>query len=236
MNTLYQSYTFTSQKSDHRQIEYLVEELDLDLELEDHMEDFNESDENGNCPLIFAVLQGRDETVRSLVDQGAYVNHQNYEGETPLYWAAKLGLDNIVDTLVENGANLNICNLDGVSALHIAAASGHCDIITKLVRNGAYINAQDHSKDTPLHYAVREGRPEVVEFLIRVCKAKVDVKNEDMETPLDLAHDLECIADGPYKAISSLLSANHTTPAFGEKMPFKMDTFSMGRTQPASVY
>eukprot|EP01114_Cavostelium_apophysatum_P016822 TRINITY_DN485_c0_g1_i1.p1 TRINITY_DN485_c0_g1~~TRINITY_DN485_c0_g1_i1.p1 ORF type:complete len:233 (-),score=48.87 TRINITY_DN485_c0_g1_i1:140-838(-) len=201
MNSIltYSSSAFSS-STKSGSIEYFVE----DVMVEDE-EDFNDSDENGNCALIFAASQGRDDLVRSLVDQGALVNHQNFLGETSAYWAAAHGHENVVDILIENGANLNISNLDGVSPAHIAAANGHVSILAKLIRNGAYINAQDEDRDTPLHYAVREGKAEAVEFLVRSCNARTDIKNEDAESPLDLARCLEHCCSANYAAIIQVL-------------------------------
>jgi len=199
----FDNQAFSSSEDD--QIQYYVEELPNDIHEDE--EDLNEEDENGNSPLIFAVLNGRIDLVRALVDQGSFVNHQNHNGETALYWASSQGFEQVVDLLIENGSHLNICNLDGVSPTHVAAANGHCNIVAKLIRNGAYVNSQDDVKDSVLHFAVREGRKEVVEFLVQVCKAKVDIKNEDFESPLDLALCLEpCCPEGPYTSIIKVLS------------------------------
>jgi len=206
--------------SDEEQIEYFTEELPSEMNEED--DDLNDEDENGNSPLIFAVLNGKLDMVRTLVDQGSFVNHQNHNGETSLYWASSLGHEQIVDLLIENGSNLNVCNLDGVSPTHVAAANGHCNILARLIRNGAYVNSQDDVKDSVLHFAVREGRKEVVEFLVQVCKAKVDIKNEDQETPLDLALCLEpCSENGPYPNIIKILTqaspSTSSSPSYPEE-------------------
>jgi len=174
--------------------------------LSDDEDDFNEEDENGNCPLIFAVTSGRLDIVRSLVDQGAFVDHQNRSGETALYWACFQGLDTIVDFLIENKADLNIQNLEGVSPVHIAAANGHVSVLRSLIKNGAYVNIQDEAMDTPLHYAVREARLEIINFLIVECNACKDIKNEDIESPFDLAESLEAVDPQNYQAIVRYLS------------------------------
>jgi len=141
--------------------------------------------------LIFAIINGDEELVKTLVCQGAFVNHQNHNGETALFWAAAQGLDGIAKYLIKYGSNVNTSNLDGTSPLHIAVANGHIQLIDTLVKRGAYLNIQDDSMDTPLHYAVREGKFEIIEFLISLPGIKVDVRNDDMESPLDLAQCLE---------------------------------------------
>jgi len=174
----------------------------------DDLDDYlNDEDESGNSSLIFACLEGNADLVRNLIDQGAFVNHQNQNGETAAYWASSQGNENILEILIENGANLNICNLDGVSPAHVAAANGHRNIVEKLILNGAFVNAQDEVKDSVLHYAVREGKTDVVEFLVVNCKARVDLKNEDFESPLDLAQCLEPMCEQPYNTIVKILQS-----------------------------
>jgi len=206
-----QQFSF-SNTSPSNPIKYYVEELSSHHDDIDLLDDFiNEEDENGNSSLIFAALEGKEDLVRSLVDQGAFVNHQNHNGETALYWSASQGYPSIVDLLIESGANMNISNLDGASPAHVAAANGHCEVLKKLVSNGAYINSQDEDRDTALHYAVREGRKDVVEFLVKGCKARIDIRNEDEETALDLAKCLEAPCEGNYPEIIKLLQLETTS-------------------------
>jgi len=149
--------------------------------------EMNEEDENGNSSLIFAVQQGREDAAVDMIDQGAFVDHQNINGETALFWASTEGHESLVNILLENGANPNVCRLDGASPLHLASANGHLNIISLLVKNGAFVNVQDEVLDTPLHYAVRECKMDVIDLLVKRYSAKLDMKNEDLESPLDLA-------------------------------------------------
>jgi len=153
--------------------------------------DVNKRDHNGNSPLHWAASEGNDEVVQLLVDSRADVNMQNFAGETPLFIAASRGLDSTVALLCELGANPNIPNIDGASPLHMASASGFGNTVMLLLSKGAFANAQDDAGDSPLHYAVREERLDIVELLVTRCNACVDIKNDDYETPLQLASCLE---------------------------------------------
>jgi len=168
--------------------------------------ELNEEDENGNDAILFAVSQGRDDIVKTLVDQGSFVNHQNHKGETPLYWASALGLLGMVNFLLENGSNPNITTIDGVSPMHIAAANGHLAVVLRLAKNGGFVNAQDDEMDSVLHYAVRENRFEIVRTLVKDLCVRMDLKNEDMETPLELASCLNSSMNSDYASIVSILS------------------------------
>jgi len=154
-------------------------------------EDINSEDHNGNTPLMWACIEGREDLVQVLVEQGANVNMQNFEGETALYHAASMGFHTICCILLENGADANCVTLDGASPAHIAASEGFVTVLGCLARYGAFLGAQDEEGDSVLHYAVRSGKEKVVEFLVKECKVSVDVRNEDSETPYDLASCLD---------------------------------------------
>jgi len=154
-------------------------------------DDVNSEDHNGNTPLMWACIEGREDLVQVLVEQGANVNMQNFEGETALYHAASMGFHTICCILLENGADANCVTLDGASPAHIAASEGFVTVLGCLARYGAFLGAQDEEGDSVLHYAVRSGKEKVVEFLVKECKVSVDVRNEDSETPYDLASCLD---------------------------------------------
>jgi len=154
-------------------------------------EEVNSEDHNGNTPLMWACIEGREDLVQVLVEQGANVNMQNYEGETALYHAASMGFHSICSFLLENGANANSVTLDGASPAHTAASEGFVTVLGCLARYGAFLGAQDEEGDSVLHYAVRSGQEKVVEFLVKECKVPIDTRNEDSETPYDLASCLD---------------------------------------------
>jgi len=154
-------------------------------------EKLNARDHNGNTPLMWAASQGDEQLVELLVDQGAAVNIQNFVGETALFLAAARGFDRICTFLVENGGETRFVTLDGATPVHTAAAGGHVEVLKSLVFHGAFVNAADEEGDTPLHYAVREGSRIAVEFLVKYCGADFNLKNEDDESPLDLATELQ---------------------------------------------
>jgi len=166
--------------------------------------DLNSMDFNGNTKLIIACAQGDLEMTKALIEQGAFVNQQNFKGQTALYWASMRGdLISLVDILLENGANPNISDVDGVSPLHIACANGNINIVYRLVKSGAFLNIQDEEMETALHYAVRDGQLETVIFLINECKIDMFIKNEDGESALDLA---ECLCDSNRSVYQSIIA------------------------------
>jgi len=184
-------------------------------------EQLNKRDHQGNTPLIWAASEGNDDVVQLLVEHGANVNCQNLNGETALYVAAARGHDSIAHILLENGASAQITNLDGASCLHIAIANGQLSTSALLIKYGAFVNCQDDCGDTPLHYAVREENSRLVEMLVNHCNANVDMMNDDQETPLDLASDLECMD------IVQFLSQMSDKSASNDQMLMVHDNFDM---------
>jgi len=151
----------------------------------------NQVDHNGNTPLAWAASEGRTDVLQLLIDSGADVNQQNFQGETPLYLASSRGHARMCELLIASGADASLETIEGSCAVHAAAAGGHQETIRVLATYGAYMNAADHEGETPLFYAIREGHRAVVEFLVNVCKVPVTQRNDDMETPLELASCLQ---------------------------------------------
>ncbi|AXI24608.1 Ankyrin repeats containing protein [Cardinium endosymbiont of Sogatella furcifera] len=90
--------------------------------------------------------------------------------------------------LLRYGANPNIQDFDGCTPLHIlvktADLSESC--IELLLRHKCNPNIQDNNGDTALHLAVSCDRPSSLAYLCRI-PARVDIKNNKGETPLDVA-------------------------------------------------
>jgi len=153
-------------------------------------ENLNTRDHNGNTPLMWAASQGNEQLVEALLDQGALVNMQNFVGETALYIAAARGFDRICALLIEHGGDARYSTIDGATPVHIAASSGHLEVLKTLISKGAFVNGADEEGDSPLHYAIREGQRAAIELLVKHFGADATVKNEDLESPLDLAIEL----------------------------------------------
>jgi len=177
----------------------------------------NQQDHNGNTPLMWAVSQAREDLVQLFVDQGAYVNMQNFTGETALYLAASRGFARICEILLENGADVSVTTLDGCGVAHTAAANGQIAVLHILAKNGAFMNGQDDEGDCPLHYAIREGKETAVEYLVKECKVDVDLRNEDLESPMELA---SCLGETRMVQFLSSFSKENKGQQYGGNFGF----------------
>ena len=99
-------------KDDYDMIKFFIDSgADVSLEME-----------NGNSPLIMALVYGANiKIIELLVDQGADINKQNIIGSSPLIVAVKNNASvSVIDLLLDNGADINIKNNDGETASDIS--------------------------------------------------------------------------------------------------------------------
>jgi ankyrin repeat protein len=126
------------------------------------------------------------------------------EGATALMRAAKSGDIDVMTVLLEHGADPQATLKNHATALMIAAGlswrdgggafptrdrgneANAIEAITMLMARGVDINAVSDAGDTAVHGAVQRGANDVLRFLA-AHGAKLDVKNTQGRTPLELA-------------------------------------------------
>ncbi len=92
--------------------------------------------QEGQSPLMLAVINFKDECVRILLEGGANPNLQNSSGDTALMLACVFEDPQIVAMLLKAGANQDIRNARGQSALEIARIRGATDLESLLLSAG----------------------------------------------------------------------------------------------------
>ena len=114
-----------------------------------------------------AVVRGRTETVRMLIQGGFDIGRPTTTGSTYMHDAALHGQVKVVQLLLERGAGVDARNRHGETALHDAALAGNADVMKVLLDRGAVINAIDADMGaTPLMLAASLGRTRAVAFLL----------------------------------------------------------------------
>jgi ankyrin repeat protein len=76
----------------------------------------------GSSPLITAIVLGKTDIAKALINAGADLNHQNYQGSTPLISAAFFCRRDVVEILLDKGADKTLKNNYGHTALESISA------------------------------------------------------------------------------------------------------------------
>lgn len=176
-------------KEQKKQLEDL-DENDEDYYLMKKSADFiNTYGPKHHFPIHYAVISGKIDTVKALVDNaGADIdlNVHTTDGMSPLAIACSRGYFKIVEYLLSKGSNVLETKKQKKNGLIWAAQNGHIHICSLLLRHGIHPDAPDSSGNTACHYAAGYGYPNVLKFLVE-NGAHPDLKNDWNSTPAMIA-------------------------------------------------
>jgi ankyrin repeat protein len=150
----------------------------------------------GATPLFRAIRSTDLVVVRLLMDTGANPSVRTKDGSTPLMVASGLG--------ARRGGDEEVTEAEG--------RADPLDAITLFLQAGADVNTANAIGNTALHYAAQTGANRIVEFLA-ANGAKLDAKNKDGKTPLDVA-----MAPGPRQMYDNEAGAQKSTVALIRKL------------------
>ena len=155
--------------------------------------DVNARDVDDRTPLQYAAWIENLEVVTSLVEHGADINAKDKRGDTPLhkcFCPASRDSPQVLSFLLSQpGIDVNATEERGRTALHNACFQGLEKVAELLIDAGATVDLADTQNGmTPLHVAARDGRSaEVASLLLRQPGIRIDRRNNDGKTALDLA-------------------------------------------------
>ncbi|XP_044064689.1 B-cell lymphoma 3 protein homolog [Siniperca chuatsi] len=108
----------------------------------------------GLRPLHLAVLRGRKDLARMLLDAGADINTTDIKsGQSPLMHAVESNNADMVHFLIESGCDVNSQSYSGNTALHSACGRGQVDTVRLLLKSGADSSLKNNHNDTPVMVA-----------------------------------------------------------------------------------
>lgn len=164
--------------------------------------DVNQSNQQGQTPLMLASSARNLPVVLSLLENNADPNASDDNDNTPLLLVLSQSKEDpvgIVIVLLEYGAMPNKANNYGWTPLLLSSLFGYTDTVLTLLKHGANPNHFNQLTDegslggyTALHYAATNGHLEVVEALV-LHGADINVKRVNPDgtsypsTPLDCA-------------------------------------------------
>ncbi|KAI4455209.1 molting protein mlt-4 [Holotrichia oblita] len=121
--------------------------------------------------LIFAVVEGKQENVRLLLQKGAQIH---FKQESLLCTAVNAKNVEMVHVLLENGADPNEKNHYGWSALHLAVHGNSKDIVKKLLEFKADVNIANNEGFIPLDYVNGDRHKGDIIRMLRKREAEAD--------------------------------------------------------------
>ncbi len=133
----------------------------------------NETDENGDAPLIIAAYRGYTEIVRALLEAGADLGvlDPNMKA-TALHAAAYAGRTEAARLLIEYGIDVDKQGpYNGYPALHDAIWKNTVETAKVIVDAGANLNLKSNDGQTPLELARQGGRRQITALIERKMAA-----------------------------------------------------------------
>jgi ankyrin repeat protein len=131
--------------------------------------DVNNSDKEGNTPLILALKLDSDSEsiVQRLLAAGAKTAPADNKGFTALHHAVVAGNLQMCRMLIDAVAPIPAADKKGFTALHHAVVAGNLPLCRMLIDAGTPISAADRKGCAALHYAASAGN-------IALCKMLID--------------------------------------------------------------
>jgi ankyrin len=167
--------------------------IDVLRSLIDAKADVSKRDAKGNTVWHRAVMGGRIENLKFLLDyNGGWnrINVRNAAGETLSHVAAsmKRAQTAMVEFLLDAGADPQARTTEGISAFEIALSGGHERIAQRFLQTGAAVRAVNSQGLTACHWAARSPKAaaSAVRFLVR-AGASVTAISDDGRTPAHFA-------------------------------------------------
>ena len=150
-------------------------------------ETIDQPDGTGTTPLMWAASRGNDQTLRSLLLNGASINKASHRGSA-LHTAALSSSYECVDLLIRHGADPNICSQRGENPLTSLIYSGTDDvrIVELLVSANININRVTNEGGSPLIMAIQFQQQQIATKLIHL-NANIENRENDGTNGLYMA-------------------------------------------------
>lgn len=145
--------------------------------------------------LINAVRRGRTQTVEQILARRALGEqidvNINVNGETPLMLALKHQRDDIISLLLSTpDVDVNIPNAVGDTPFMMACLLDDSIVEKFLTVKRLEPNVQDFFGDTALMILISRGKTHLALKLLKNFDIRVDTRNDDGETAIDLMRNL----------------------------------------------
>lgn len=120
----------------------------------------------GRTPLMYAVEQENEVTVRKLLDHGAEIDATTASGATALHQAVVRGNGRMARLLLELDADIEAKDKYLATPLLRAVEKNHGLLVSYLLGQSAHIHVKDKAGWTLLHHAAHNGAVDVLKHLL----------------------------------------------------------------------
>lgn len=129
--------------------------------------DVNETDRNGDSPVIMAAYYGYIGVLRQLLEAGADVGALDPGMKaTALHAASYAGHAEAARLLIEYGVEIDRQGpVNGYTALHDAIWQNNVDVAQVLIDAGARLDLKSKQGETPLDFARSKNRQQIVSLI-----------------------------------------------------------------------
>ncbi|XP_033631150.1 transient receptor potential cation channel subfamily A member 1-like [Asterias rubens] len=129
----------------------------------------------------------KDSAYEPKSERAAIVNQLNKKGFSALHLAAQSNNLEEMTELLDSYADVDITSTEvGLTPLHFAARYGCTQAVRALINHGANCDASTTNGQRPIHLAARRGLADVIQVLMEADKGQVNVRNNDLITPLHM--------------------------------------------------
>lgn len=149
--------------------------------------DINDQTFEGETPLYIACVNGCEDSVEILLQNGCDPYKKTLENDTALLAAVANGSLKIVESLLNYPENINQPDMQGLTPLHLAALYGYLEISNILLEKGADIRSKDLYHHLPLHLACQNNYFDVARLLLKSDLTTINYPNDAGITPLMFA-------------------------------------------------
>eukprot|EP01035_Chromulina_nebulosa_P019442 gene19442-25322_t len=141
-------------------------ELEILRSLIDQGKSYDDQDDRGFSPLLWASRNGHHLVVSYLIEEkNCSVEKSSFGGLRPIHHACNKNHEKIVRILIKSGVDVNSIDDNGDTALHYAAARGILNIVIALLEAGADPSKANNQGVQPLHKATVFGQLAIVKRL-----------------------------------------------------------------------
>lgn len=113
--------------------------------------------------LFQGATRGDLDRVKTLIQQGVYVNTKNSCNQTALYFACEKGHTDVVKYLLDSGANVSL----GASPVIAAVRNEHYECCKLLLEHRASVHCRNNKRESPMSVAVQKHRYSIILLLLQ---------------------------------------------------------------------